>query len=84
MSLFGREHLRITADAVHPGTTVRYDYRTGSCLATVVRKTDRHVVIDGEGCHAKFDLDQADELLESGRLRVVLDDVVHADAERPR
>ena len=84
MTLFGREHLRVTADAIHPGTTVRYDYRTGSCLATVVRKSDTHVVIQGEGCHAKFNFGQVDELVEEDRLRVVLDDAYHADRERSR
>jgi hypothetical protein len=84
MTLFGREHLRVTADALHPGTTVRYDYRTGDCLATIVRKTDKHVVIQGEGCRAKFNFDQVDQLVDEGRLQVVLDDAVHADPERPR
>jgi len=84
MALFGREHLGVTADAIHLGTSVRYDYRTGCCLATVVEKTDEHVVIQGEGCHAKFNFDQVDELVKEGRLRVVLDDAVHADPERPR
>jgi len=84
MTLFGREHLRVTADALHPGTTVRYDYRTGDCLATIVRKTDKHVVIQGESCRAKFNFDQVDQLVDEGRLQVVLDDAVHADPERPR
>ncbi|RKD93383.1 hypothetical protein [Halopiger aswanensis] len=78
--------LSTTADALFPGTTVRYYYRTGDSLATVVECTDRFVTFIGEDCDGKFTRDQIDRLFEDGRLEVVLDDERHVpsdDDERP-
>ena len=73
-----RKYRRVTVDAVHPGTTVRYHYREGSSLATVVEKTDRRVRFTGPDCNGAFNHDQIDRLIGEGRLQVVLDDVAHA------
>ncbi|WP_323192047.1 hypothetical protein [Halostella sp. PRR32] len=75
------EYLYVTAEAIHPGTTVHYDYRTGSSLATVIEKTDRHITLSSEDCHGKFNYDQINSLIDEGRLRVVLDDESHVDPE---
>jgi len=80
--MFGQHtYLYVTAEAVHPGTTVHYDYRTGSSLATVVEKTDRHITFSSEDCHGKFNYDQIDSLIDEGRLYVVLDEETHVDPE---
>ncbi|MDS0476621.1 hypothetical protein [Natrinema sp. 1APR25-10V2] len=78
MSLHRRQYLRITSDALHPGTTVRYYYRTGSSLATVVERTDGVVTFVGEDCDGRFTRSQIDRLFDEGRLEVVLDDEDHA------
>lgn len=70
--------LRVTGDALHPGTTVRYHYRTGSALATVVERTDQHVTFVGDDCDGRFTHDQIEQLLATDRLQVVLDDELHA------
>ena len=70
-------YARTTADALLPGTTVRYYYRTGDSLATVVERTDRFVTFVGEECDGRFTHDQIDRLIEDGRLEIVLDDETH-------
>ncbi|MXV63228.1 hypothetical protein GS429_14355 [Natronorubrum sp. JWXQ-INN-674] len=70
-------YTRTTADALHPGTTVRYHYRTGDSLATVVERTERFVTVVGEECDGRFTHDQIDRLIEDDRLEVVLDDESH-------
>ena len=67
-----RRHLRLTAAAIHPGTVVRYHYRTGSSLATVTEKGDRFLTFVGESCDGRFTHDQIDRLIDDGRLQVVL------------
>ncbi|WP_049923174.1 hypothetical protein [Halopiger djelfimassiliensis] len=74
-------YARTTADALHLGTTVRYYYRTGDSLATVVERTERYVTFVGEECNGRFTHDQIDRLIEDDRLEVVLDDETHASAE---
>ncbi|ELY90212.1 hypothetical protein C483_11908 [Natrialba hulunbeirensis JCM 10989] len=68
---------RTSADALHPGTTVRYYYRTGDSLATVIERTERYVTFVGEECNGRFTHDQIDHLIRDGRLEVVLDDTDH-------
>ncbi|ADD05688.1 uncharacterized protein Nmag_2119 [Natrialba magadii ATCC 43099] len=68
---------RTSADALHPGTTVRYYYRTGDSLATVTERTERYVTFIGEECNGRFTHDQIDRLIRDGRLEVVLDDTDH-------
>jgi hypothetical protein len=63
----------LTVDAIHPGTTVRYHYRSGSSLATVVEKTADQVTFVGDDCDGTFTYDQIDRLIADGRLQVVLD-----------
>lgn len=83
MTLHRRKYLHVTADALFPGTTVRYHYRTGSSLATVVERTDRIVTFVGEDCDGKFTHGQIDRLFADGRLEIVLDDEMHTpDDER--
>ena len=77
MVLHRFQYLRLTADALHPGTTVRYHYRSGSSLATVVERTDRYVTFIGPECDGRFTRDQIEFLIEDGRLEVVLDDEYH-------
>lgn len=72
---------RVTADALGPGTTVRYHYRTGNSLATVVERTDRYVTFVGEECDGTFTHDQIDRLIDDDRLQIVLDDETHAPLE---
>ncbi|WP_306055263.1 hypothetical protein [Natronococcus wangiae] len=74
----GRSSLRATGDALLPGTTVRYHYRTGSALATVVERTDEYVTFVGDDCDGRFTHDQIERLFASDRLQVVLDDELHA------
>lgn len=66
------ESFAVTVDAIHPGTTVRYHYRTGDSLAVVTDKTDDHVAFVGEDCNATFAHDRIDCMLADGRLEVVL------------
>ena len=82
MSLHRRKYLRVTAAALHPGTTVHYSYRTGSSLATVVERTDRFVTFVGEDCDGRFTHGQIDRLIRDGRLEIVLDDESHAPDDR--
>ncbi|PGF16348.1 hypothetical protein CP556_09635 [Natrinema sp. CBA1119] len=77
MALHRREYLSVTAEALHPGTTVRYSYRTGRSLATVVERTDRFVTFVGEDCDGKFTHGQIDRLFADERLEIVLDDEIH-------
>ena len=70
-----------TADALFPGATVRYHYRTGDSLATVVERTDRYLTFVGEECDGRFTHNQIDRLIEDGRLEVVLDDETHLPAD---
>lgn len=74
-----RADRRTTAAHVHLGTTVRYRWRNGSGLATVVERTDRIVGFDGPDCDGRFTPDQIDRLIEEGRLEVVLDEGTHAE-----
>jgi hypothetical protein len=73
-----RKYRQVTVDAVHPGTTVRYHYREGGSLATVVGKTDRRVGFCGPNCNGAFDHDQVDRLVDGNRLPAVLDDTDYA------
>ena len=82
MTLHRRRYLRVTADALFPGTTVRYSYRTGSSLATVVERTDGIVTFVGEDCDGRFTHGQIDRLFADGRLEVVLDDENHTPDAR--
>ncbi len=68
---------RTSADALHPGTTVRYYYRTGDSLATVIERTEGYVTFAGEECNGRFTHDQIDRLIRDGRLEIVLDDTNH-------
>lgn len=72
MTIRGRKYLSVDVDAVHPGTTVRYHYRTGDALATVVEKTDRYVEFVGDECNGRFTHDQIDRLMADDRLEIVL------------
>ncbi|AEH36381.1 hypothetical protein [Halopiger xanaduensis] len=74
MVLHGFTYLPTTSEALFPGTTVRYYYRTGDSLATVVERTERFVTFIGDDCDGKFTHDQIDRLFEGGRLEIVLDD----------
>ncbi|ADB59284.1 hypothetical protein Htur_0384 [Haloterrigena turkmenica DSM 5511] len=78
-----RSSFRTTVTALHPGTTVRYHYRTGDSLATVVEYTDRVVTFVGPDCDGRFTHDQIDRLLEDDRLEVVLDDETHLPDDEP-
>ncbi|WP_339105042.1 hypothetical protein [Haloterrigena salinisoli] len=78
-----RSSFRTTATALFPGTTVRYHYRTGDSLATVVERTDRFVTFVGSDCDGRFTHDQIDRLLEDDRLEVVLDDEMHLPDDEP-
>ncbi|ELY68422.1 hypothetical protein [Natrinema versiforme] len=81
MALHRREFLSVTAEALHPGTTVRYRYRNGSSLATVVERTDRLVTFVGEDCDGTFTHGQIDRLFADDRLEIVLNDRIHAPAD---
>lgn len=76
-----RFQYRTTADALFPGTTVRYYYRTGDSLATVVERTERFVTFTGPECDGRFTHDQIDRLIEDDRLEVVLDDESHVPSD---
>lgn len=77
MALHRRSCLTVSAESLHPGTTVRYEYRTGDSLATVVERTDRHVTFIGADCDGTFTHGQIERLIDDGRLEIVLDDEVH-------
>ncbi|THE64905.1 hypothetical protein D8Y22_09795 [Salinadaptatus halalkaliphilus] len=76
-----RAYRRLTAAALQPEASVRYHYRDGSSLATVVDRTDQYVTFVGLDCDGRFTHDQIETLLEDGRLEVVLDDDTHVPAE---
>ncbi len=82
MSLHGRNCRRVTAAALHPGTTVRDRYRDGSSLATVGERTDGLVTFVGEDCNGTFTHDQIDHLFADGQLEVVLGDESHTSDDR--
>lgn len=69
---------RTAAAHLQLGTTVRYRWRDGSGLATVVERTDGFVRFDGPDCDGRFTLEQVERLIADDRLSVVLDDGVHA------
>ncbi|SEH16945.1 hypothetical protein SAMN04487967_2877 [Natronorubrum sediminis] len=73
--------LQTTADALFPGTTVRYYYRTGDSLATVVDRSDRFITFLGTECDGRFTYDQIDRLFADDRLEVVLDDRTHVPGD---
>lgn len=73
--------LALTAETLHLGTTIRYHYRTGSALATVVERTPERVTFVGEDCDGTFTHDQIDRLFATDRLQVVLDDELHLPAD---
>lgn len=81
MTLHRRKYLRVTADALFPGTTVRYSYRTGNSLATVVERTESLVTFVGEDCDGRFTHSQIDRLFADGRLEIVLDDEIHTPGD---
>lgn len=64
--------LRVTSEAVWPGTTVRYHHRDGDSIATVTERTARFITFVGEECDGKFTHEQIDRLIEDGRLEIVL------------
>ena len=78
MAVHGTPSLQATGDALFPGTTVQYQYRSGDGLATVVERTERYVTFVGTDCNGKFTHDQIDRLLAADQLRIVLDDEIHA------
>ncbi|ELY59880.1 hypothetical protein QA600_00230 [Natronococcus sp. A-GB1] len=69
--------LGVTAETLHLGTTIRYHYRNGSALATVVERTPERVTFVGDDCDGTFTHDQIDRLFATDRLQVVLDDELH-------
>lgn len=73
--------LETTADALFPGTTVRYYYRTGDSLATVIDRSDRFITFLGTECDGRFTYDQIDRLFADDRLEVVLDDRTHVSVD---
>ncbi|NKE35198.1 hypothetical protein GWG54_05070 [Natronococcus sp. JC468] len=73
--------LALTAETLRLGTTIRYHYRTGSALATVVERTSERVTFVGEDCDGTFTHDQIDRLFATDRLQVVLDDELHLPAD---
>lgn len=73
--------LHVTADSLYPGTTVRYHYRAGNSLATVVRRSERYISFLGEECNGTFTYEQIELLLEEGRLQIVLDDETHVPVD---
>lgn len=81
MTLHRRKYLSVTAEALFPGTTVRYSYRTGSSLATVVERTDGIVTFVGEDCDGTFTDGQIDRLFADGRLEIVLDDEIRTPVD---
>ncbi|TYL40002.1 hypothetical protein CV102_06545 [Natronococcus pandeyae] len=78
MTVHGTPSLQATGDALFPGTTVRYHYRSGDGLATVVERTERYVTVVGTDYNGTFTHDQIDRLLAADRLQIVLDDEIHA------
>ena len=79
MSRLPADATRTGADALFVGSTVRYRWRDGDGLATVVEATDDRIAFRGPECNGRFTHDQIDRLFEDGRLHVVLDDAWHAD-----
>ena len=77
MSHFRRALRRVGVEAVQVGTTLRYYHRSGDSLATVTEKDDEFVAFVGPDCDGHFTHEQIDEMLEEGRLQVVLDDARH-------
>lgn len=73
---------RTAAGALFVGSTVRYHWRDGDGLATVVEVTDDRIAFSGPECNGRFTHDQIDRLFEDDRLQVVLDDAWHADTPR--
>ncbi|WP_242695586.1 hypothetical protein [Halomontanus rarus] len=73
--------LRVTADALAPGATVRYHYRGGNSLATVVERTDRYVAFVGAECDGTFTHDRIDRLIDDDRFQIVLEDETHVPLE---
>lgn len=73
---------RTSSAALFVGSTVRYHWRDGDGLATVVEATDDRIAFHGPECDGRFTRDQIDRLFDSDRLQVVLDDARHADAPR--
>lgn len=70
---------RTAASALFVGSTVRYRWRDGDGLATVVEATDDRIAFRGPECNGRFTREQIDRLFEDDRLHVVLDDAWHAD-----
>ena len=77
MGILRGKRLHTTADAIHPGATVRYHWRDGTGLATVTEKTERRIAFSGPECNGRFNHDQIDRLIDDGRLEIVLDDLRH-------
>ena len=73
---------RTGAAALFVGSTVRYRWRDGDGLATVVEAADDRIAFSGPECNGRFTHDQIDRLFEDDRLHVVLDDAWHADSPR--
>lgn len=71
----------LTAEALNPGTTVRYYYGSGDALATVVRRSADYVSFLGRECNGTFTYDQIERLFAEGRLEIVLDDETHVPDE---
>lgn len=72
-------YYRTTSKHIHVGTTVRYHWRGRIGLATVVETTDRYVTFVGSDCDGRFNRDQINQLINEGRLQVVLDEESHAE-----
>lgn len=72
VSVSTTDRFQTTADAIFEGATVRYHWRDGDGLATVIEKTDSHVAFSGPDCNGLFTLDQINRLFEDDRLEVVL------------
>lgn len=77
MSHFRRALRQVDVEAIQVGTSVRFHHRSGESLATVTEKDDEFVAFVGPDCDGHFTHEQIDELIEAGRLQVVLDDVRH-------
>jgi hypothetical protein len=77
MDQFRRALDRVGVDAMQVGTTVRHYYRPGDSLATVTEKIDEFVAFVGPDCDGHFTHQQIEEMIDDGRLRVVIDDVRH-------
>ncbi|QLD87756.1 hypothetical protein HWV07_01375 [Natronomonas salina] len=82
MSRYAADATRTRAAALFVGSTVRYHWRDGDGLATVVEATDDRIAFHGPECDGRFTRDQIDRLFETDRLQIVLDDEQYADAPR--